>query len=71
MFGLAFDGRAHSRQRLQETRMTTPTSNPYQTRPGHVFVTTRWSVVLAAGLGASSESERALAQLCRAYWYPL
>lgn len=51
--------------------MITPTSNLNQARPGHVFVTTRWSVVLAAGLGASSESERALAQLCRAYWYPL
>ena len=51
--------------------MTTPTSNPNQARPGAVFVTTRWSVVVAAGLAASSESERALAQLCRAYWYPL
>ena len=27
--------------------------------------------MLAAGLGASSESERALAQLYRAFWYPL
>jgi RNA polymerase sigma-70 factor (ECF subfamily) len=35
------------------------------------FATTRWSVVLAAGGGASPESEQALASLCEAYWYPL
>jgi RNA polymerase sigma-70 factor (ECF subfamily) len=51
--------------------MAATTSNPNQARPGAVFVTTRWSVVLAAGLSASAESERALAQLCRTYWYPL
>jgi RNA polymerase sigma factor (sigma-70 family) len=33
-----------------------------------MFLTTRWSVVLRAGAG---ESEDALAQLCRDYWYPL
>jgi RNA polymerase sigma factor (sigma-70 family) len=32
------------------------------------FLTTRWSVVLRAGTG---ESDEALAQLCRDYWYPL
>ena len=31
------------------------------------FRTTRWSVVLAAG----ARSDRALATLCEAYWYPL
>ena len=31
------------------------------------FATTRWSLVLAAGAGGS----RALAELCRAYWFPL
>jgi RNA polymerase sigma-70 factor (ECF subfamily) len=51
--------------------MSTPTSNPNQAKPGAVFVTTRWSVVLAAGPSASAESERALSQLCRTYWYPL
>ncbi|MCD6050015.1 MAG: hypothetical protein K0Q55_1418 [Verrucomicrobia bacterium] len=35
------------------------------------FATTRWSVVMAAGAPASARSEEALAQLCRAYWYPL
>ena len=51
--------------------MTTPTSNPNQAHPGNVFVTTRWSMVLAAGLSSSLVSEHALSQLCRAYWYPL
>lgn len=35
------------------------------------FVTTRWSVVLSAGRKSSVNSERALAELCRTYWYPL
>ncbi len=35
------------------------------------FPPTLWSVVLAAGDGASSRAEEALAKLCRAYWYPL
>lgn len=36
-----------------------------------LFVTTRWSVVLAAGLDESSIARDALETLCRAYWYPL
>lgn len=36
-----------------------------------VFVTTRWSVVLSAGHRSSPDSARALAELCRQYWYPL
>ena len=35
------------------------------------FATTHWSVVLAAGGGASSQADAALAQLCGTYWYPL
>ena len=35
------------------------------------FATTHWSVVLAAGDGASPESSAALERLCRTYWYPL
>lgn len=35
------------------------------------FQTTRWSLVLAAGETAASESREALAGLCEAYWYPL
>jgi RNA polymerase sigma-70 factor (ECF subfamily) len=35
------------------------------------FATTHWSLVLAAGKGASADAEAALASLCEAYWYPL
>jgi RNA polymerase sigma-70 factor (ECF subfamily) len=35
------------------------------------FLTTRWSVVRAAGRGASPDARRALEELCRSYWYPL
>jgi len=35
------------------------------------FVTTRWSVVLAAGQTTSPAAQVAMEQLCRAYWYPL
>jgi DNA-directed RNA polymerase specialized sigma24 family protein len=38
---------------------------------GDLFVTTRWSVVLSAGRKSSPHSERALAELCQTYWYPL
>jgi DNA-directed RNA polymerase specialized sigma24 family protein len=36
-----------------------------------LFVTTRWSVVLAAQDKASPASAEALEAICRAYWYPL
>jgi DNA-directed RNA polymerase specialized sigma24 family protein len=35
------------------------------------FVTTRWTVVLSAGRKSSPQSDQALAELCRIYWYPL
>lgn len=35
------------------------------------FGTTHWSVVLAAGHRSSSNSDQALSELCRTYWYPL
>jgi RNA polymerase sigma-70 factor (ECF subfamily) len=35
------------------------------------FVTTRWSVVLAAGRSDTTRAQAALEKLCRAYWYPL
>lgn len=46
----------------------------FQATPPHAagqFTTTRWSLVLTAQDQASSEAEAALAELCRAYWYPL
>lgn len=35
------------------------------------FVSTRWSIVLAAGQVSTPGSQQALAALCRDYWYPL
>jgi RNA polymerase sigma factor (sigma-70 family) len=35
------------------------------------FVTTHWSVVLAAGRNDSTRAQAALEKLCRSYWYPL
>jgi RNA polymerase sigma-70 factor (ECF subfamily) len=35
------------------------------------FVTTHWSLVLAAGKGASADAQDAMATLCQTYWYPL
>jgi hypothetical protein len=40
-------------------------------RPGPLFVTTHWSVVLAAGHGDTTRADDALAHLCQTYWYPL
>src|ERR1041385_351607 len=39
--------------------------------PSPLFVTTRWSVVLAAQNHTAPDSSVALETLCRAYWYPL
>ena len=35
------------------------------------FVTTHWSVVLAAGEDNSGRAGEALERLCRTYWFPL
>ncbi|HEY5910487.1 MAG TPA: sigma-70 family RNA polymerase sigma factor, partial [Verrucomicrobiae bacterium] len=35
------------------------------------FPLTHWSAVLAAGEEGNSKAERALAELCQTYWYPL
>ncbi len=35
------------------------------------FVTTHWSVVLAARRSDTTRAQAALARLCQAYWYPL
>jgi RNA polymerase sigma factor (sigma-70 family) len=37
---------------------------------GHLFATTRWSMVLRAR-GESKDAHESLAALCEAYWYPL
>jgi RNA polymerase sigma-70 factor (ECF subfamily) len=35
------------------------------------FATTHWSLIVAARDGEAAQAEAALADLCRAYWYPL
>jgi RNA polymerase sigma factor (sigma-70 family) len=42
-----------------------------QAPAGDYFVNTRWTMVLAAGHKSSAQSDEALAELCRTYWYPL
>ena len=45
--------------------------SPYSATGPSLFLTTHWSVVLAAKDKSSPESAAALELLCRAYWYPL
>ncbi len=45
--------------------------SPEECPPSPLFVTTRWSVVLAAQDRAAPASAAALETLCGAYWYPL
>ena len=51
--------------------MTTESSTPASTTPGDIFATTHWTVVLAAGQRHTPQSDRALEELCRTYWFPL
>ncbi len=50
--------------------MTPTPETPVSPATDH-FVTTRWTVVLQAGRRSSPDADRALAELCQAYWYPL
>lgn len=50
---------------------SSPSSKTSSSQPGDIFVTTRWTVVLQAGRKSSPHSDRALAELCQQYWYPL
>jgi RNA polymerase sigma-70 factor (ECF subfamily) len=45
-------------------------SSPISQGPGR-FATTHWSLVVAAQDLAAPQARAALAELCRAYWYPL
>jgi RNA polymerase sigma-70 factor (ECF subfamily) len=51
--------------------VTSEFSTPPPTAPRDVFATTHWTVVLAAGRRHSPQSDRALEELCRTYWFPL
>jgi RNA polymerase sigma-70 factor (ECF subfamily) len=48
----------------------TPPSSATGGRQG-AFVTTHWSVVLAARRSDTTRAQAALARLCQTYWYPL
>ena len=50
---------------------TDETGGDSENRPEPSFVTTHWSVVLAAGRGDTTRACDALARLCQTYWYPL
>ena len=51
--------------------MSTTAGNAAGLRKQLVFVTTRWTVVLAAGGIDTTHARQALEHLCRTYWYPL
>ncbi len=51
--------------------MTSNSSERENIPRGDYFVTTRWTVVIAAGRKSSPQSDRALGELCQIYWYPL
>jgi RNA polymerase sigma factor (sigma-70 family) len=49
---------------------TPPTDRPDEREP-RAFATSNWSMIARAGATDSPGGRAALAQLCRAYWYPL
>ena len=51
--------------------LTTEPSTATSAAPGDVFATTHWTVVLMAGRRSTPQSDVALEELCRIYWYPL
>lgn len=52
--------------------MSPPDDKPPGLKPPRTqFLTTRWSLILAAGAGDTDEARQALATLCEAYWYPV
>ena len=53
-----------------DTGQTWPGAATAAAQGGH-FATTRWTLVVAAGLRSTPQSDMALEELCRTYWYPL
>jgi len=51
--------------------MPVPATEGRETRSDEWFLTTHWSMVLAAREAASPRASEALEKLCRAYWWPL
>ena len=56
---------------MSTTAPSAPTSETNAEARGSVFVTTQWSVVLAAAGSDTTKAQAALEKLCRTYWYPL
>lgn len=50
---------------------TAPEAEPRLARDNSVLETTHWTVVLEAARRDSATGQAALAELCRAYWYPV
>jgi RNA polymerase sigma factor (sigma-70 family) len=44
---------------------------PFAGPQAGLFLTTHWSMIVRAGDSLSPERDRAMAELCRSYWYPL
>lgn len=51
--------------------MTLREPTQHSTVPCDAFPATHWTVVLAAGGRRTAQSDHALGELCRAYWFPL
>jgi RNA polymerase sigma-70 factor (ECF subfamily) len=51
--------------------LSSDSSTRTTTAPGDIFATTHWTVVLAAGKRHTPQSDGALEELCRTYWFPL
>lgn len=51
--------------------MSASPPTPSERAPRDIFATTHWTVVLAAGGQPTPQAEKALADLCQTYWYPL
>jgi RNA polymerase sigma-70 factor (ECF subfamily) len=51
--------------------LTSEHSSQPSSVPGDIFATTHWTVVLAAGRRSTPQSDHALEELCRTYWFPL
>src|ERR1043166_9496001 len=56
---------------MTSTRRSTTLSSSARGAPRGVFVTTHWSVVLAANRKDTTRAQDALSKLCQVYWYPL
>lgn len=58
-------------KRWNKNNLTSEHSTSASSAPGDIFATTHWTVVLAAGKRHAPQSDRALEELCRSYWFPL